>query len=375
MRPVLYKAGLDPVGLLDSDGKTLIDSAGNTLLASGDWYSQMSFSNFGIGALTDCISCEVTEERNGGYELEMVYPFTGVHFNDLETRRIILAKPNYADDPQPFRIYQITTPINGVVSVYARHIVYDLEGVPAGFCDVTSASAACSSLQNDTGIPHPFTITTDISSSAEFAVNYPSSVWSWFGGKEGSLLDIYGGEWHYDQYTATLKAARGQDRGVVIRYGHNLLDLEQEANIADMYTGVLPFWKNDTIGELVTAGIVDADGMFGFRRILTLDMSMDFNNKPTPLELVNKARTYMRSNNVGSPVVNITLDFAQTNERVDLCDTVTVLFEKMGITATAKCIKTVWNVLKDRYSSFQFGDAKTTIADTIVDLQKAVNRR
>lgn len=375
MIPILFKAGPDPVGLLDSAGKTLKDSAGKTLLASGNWYSQMSFTSFGIGALADCISCEVTEERNGGFELELEYPMNGVHFEELETRRIILAKPNYADDPQPFRIYQITTPINGVVSVYARHLIYDLEGVPAGFCSASSASAACTALQNSAAIQHPFTITTDVTTSADFSVSVPTSVWSWFGGKEGSLIDVYGGEWHYDKYTATLKAARGQDRGVVIRYGYNLLDLEQEANIANLYTGVLPYWQDMTTGELVNGGIVDAAGTFGFRRILSLDLAQEFQAKPTKAQLVSKAQSYIRNNNVGSPVVNITLDFAQTTEQVDLCDTVTVLFEKLGITATAKCIKTVWNVLKDRYSSFQFGDAKATIADTIVDLQRAVSRR
>ena len=375
MIPILFKAGPDPVGLQDSASKILKDSAGKTLLASGAWYSQMSFTSFGIGALADCISCEVTEERNGGYELEMEYPMNGVHFEELETRRIILAKPNYADDPQPFRIYQITTPINGVVSVYARHIIYDLEGVPAGLCSASSASAACTALQNSAAIQHPFTITTDISSSADFAISVPASVWSWFGGKEGSMIDTYGGEWHYDGYTATLKAARGQDRGVVIRYGYNLMDFNQEANIANMYTGVLPFWKNSVLDEIVTGGIINASGSFGFKRILTLDLSLQFSRKPSKEELITKARSYMRSNNIGSPSINITLDFAQTTEQVDLCDTVTVLFEKMGITATAKCVKTVWNVLKDRYSEFQFGDAAVTIADTIVDLQRAVSRR
>lgn len=375
MIPILFNAGPDPVGLKDSASKNLKDSAGKTLLASGAWYSPMSFTSFGIGALADCIRCEVTEERNGLYELELEYPMNGVHFDELETRRIILAKPNYADDPQPFRIYQITTPINGVVSVYARHLIYDLEGVPSGFCSASSASAACTALQNSAEIQHPFTITTDVTTSADFSVDIPISVWSWFGGREGSLIDVYGGEWHYDKYTATLKAARGQDRGVVIRYGYNLLDLEQEANIANLYTGVLPYWKVEVTGEYVSGGVVNASGTFGFRRILTLDLTQQFSTKPTKAQLVSKAQSYIRTNNIGSPVVNITLDFAQTTERVDLCDTVTVLFEKLGITATAKCIKTVWNVLKDRYSSFQFGDAKATIADTIVDLQKAVSGR
>ena len=374
MIPILYQADLDHEALQGSGAVELQGSGGSVLYGSGAWYTARTFTNFGIGALADCITCEVTEERNGGYELTFQYPLTGVHFDDIQNRCIVVAKPNYSDNPQPFRIYQITTPINGVITVNAQHIAYDLAGVPAGFFTASSASSACSTLASSAGVQHPFTITSDVTLSADFTIRTPSSVFSWFGGKEGSLIDVYGGEWHYDGYTCTLKENRGQDRGVVIRYGYNLMDLNQEANIANMYTAVMPFWQDINTGKVVNAGIINASGSFNFCRVLVLDLTQEFNEEPTKAQLATKARKYMRTNNVGVPSVNITLDFAQTTEQVELCDTVTVLFEKMGITATAKCIKTVWDVLKERYLSFDFGDAKPTIADTIVNLQKAVKR-
>ena len=90
----------------------------------------VDFSTYGIGVLADCISCEVTEERNGTYELVLQYPVTGRNYGELSSERIIKAKPNDTADDQAFRIYRITTPIDSVVTVYAQHISYDLSISP-----------------------------------------------------------------------------------------------------------------------------------------------------------------------------------------------------------------------------------------------------
>ena len=64
-----------------------------------------SFTTFGLGTLTDTISCEVTEERNGVFECILKYPITGQHYKLIAKERIIKAKPNDPGDPQAFRIY------------------------------------------------------------------------------------------------------------------------------------------------------------------------------------------------------------------------------------------------------------------------------
>lgn len=372
MIPILFPAEADPVALLDVNSVPLQDVNGVELLASGDPTVARLFNTYGLGALTDCISCEVTEERNGEYELVMEYPMNGVHFDELELRRVILAKPNHTDEPQAFRIYYMTQPIDGVVTVNARHIIYDLSGIPVVPFTATSAGAACSGLMSNAQVSNPFSIGTQIGTIADFKVDVPSSVRSWFGGKEGSLIDVYGGEWWYDNYTCTLMGARGQDRGVVIRYGKNLIDFEQEKNCEEVYTGVLPYWYDEESGTQVRANIVNVAGVYDYRRILVLDMSMDFETKPTKAQLKAKAETYITANNIGVPKVNITLDWVQTSEladRVDLCDTVLVEFERLGVSAKAKCISTTWDVLKDRYSRIEFGEPKTNITDTIAGMQ------
>ena len=55
-----------------------------------------------MGVLRDAVRCTVTEERNGAFELEMVYPITGQHYSSLALRGMILAKPNPYGEAQYF---------------------------------------------------------------------------------------------------------------------------------------------------------------------------------------------------------------------------------------------------------------------------------
>lgn len=342
-----------------------------------------TFTTQGIGALTDSILCYVDEERNGEYEGYLKYPITGVHYADIALRSIIVAKPNFTDDPQPFRVYEITKPLNGVVTVRFRHISYDLSGYPVEPFTASTLSAALSGLVTNCPVDCPFTLTSSRSVSATFKANVPASIRSWMGGKAGSLLDVYGGEWKYDGFTASLPSSRGQDRGVTIRYGKNLTALEQEENNAAVYTGVYPYWT-DAYGEnlvQITGRIVHntdtptySGATYDYERILPVDFSNKWESAPTEGELRSAAIAYIEDNEIGTPKVNLRVEFAQVSklvrDQVDLCDTVTVQFEKLGVTATAKCIKTRWNVLLDRYEEITLGDAKTNLAETIVSTKK-----
>ena len=331
-------------------------------------------TNYGVGALCDCISCKVTEERNGAFELAMTYAAEGVHTSDIQVNAILKAKPNFTDDPQLFRVYKVGKVIDGRFEVNAQHISYDLSGKLITEGSAGSCVAACALLQTKAG---NFTITTDKSVTANFSVSEPSSVRSWFGGKAGSLLDVYGGEWKYDNYTATLKQARGSDRDVEIRYGKNLTNLSQELNMENLCTGVVPYYidqdGNKTVGAKVLTGLT-----LDVPRDLAIDFSSDVNEESaTPIltQLANLATNYVNNNNLVTVKNSITLDFVQMGsiqDRVDLCDTVHIYFDALGISASAKCIETVWDVLEERYTSTTFGDTRTNIADTILEQQKEV---
>lgn len=335
-------------------------------------------SHYGVGSLRDCISCKVTEERNGSYELTMEYAAEGLHASEIQPNCIIKAKPNYTDDPQLFRIYKVGKTINGRFTVNAQHISYDLSGKVITAGSAGSCVAACALLQTKAG---NFTVDTDKSVTAPFSVSEPSSVRSWFGGKQGSLLDLYGGEWKYDNYHASLKQARGADRSVSIRYGKNLVDLSQELNIENLCTGIVPYYidnqtKAKTVGAKVPTGLVlDVD------KDLAVDFSQQVNpESATPIvtQLANLAAAYIANNNLTNVLNSISLSFVQLeglSERVDLCDTCHIYFEALGISASVKCISTTWDVLEDRYIETTFGNARTNIADTIANTQKEIEDR
>lgn len=325
-------------------------------------------TNYGAGVLSDAISCTVTEERNGAFELALEYPAMGIHAEDIAVNAFIKAKPNYTDDPQIFRIYKVGKVMAGKFTVSACHISYDLSGKLLTNGSAGSCAAACALLEASAG---NFTINTDKTLSGAFRASQPASVRSWFGGKEGSILDVYGpGEWKYDNYTASFKAARGQNRGVTIRYGKNLTQLSQEINMSNLATAVLPYYVDQN--GAVTTGTKTPTGLtLDVERELAVDFSSQVDpDSATPIstQLNTLATKYIANNNLTTLTNSITLDFVQLEgiaERVDLCDTVNIYFEALGITAQAKCVATTWDVLADRYTKTTFGDARTNIADTI----------
>ena len=331
-------------------------------------------ANNGLGILTDCLECMVTEERNGIYELTLKYPTSGIHAKELKERRILKAKPNYTDDPQLFRIYNIGKVLNGSFTVNARHISYDLSGYTITTGTAANAVLACDLLQNNA--PN-WTINTDKDVTANFKIYEPSSVRSWFGGKEGSLLDVYGtAEWKYDNFECSLLLHRGINRGVKVKYAKNLLTLTQNLDSDNIITGVLPFWRDSQTNEVVIGQTQSTSVSLDVPNVYTLDCSSTFQNKPTVAQLNAEATKYINNHNTQFVKQNIKLDFlqiGQLKDRVDLCDTVEIEYLDFGISGTAKCITTNWDVIKERYDSIEIGEPKTNITDTIVSVEKTSN--
>lgn len=345
------------------------------------------FNTHGLGVLTDAISCTVTEERNGAFELTMQYPDTGVHFAEITDRCIIYAIPSPYRAPQPFRIYRITRPMDGIIMVYAQHITYDLSGVPLNPFTAINAPDALSKLSLNAAVDSPFIFWTDKSTVASFAVSTPSSTRSVLGGSSGSILDVYGGEYEWDGFTVRLYGHRGYDNGVVISYGKNLTDIEQDRNISNVATGIYPYWTNAE-GALVTCDpkIVNAPGTYDFTRVVPVDFSNDFEAQPTPAQLQARAEKYVDDNKIGIPKTSITASFVQLEqfseyedlallEKCDLCDTVTIRYQQIGVEAKAEIVKIETDVLLERYNSVEIGDVRTNIADTIVGQQQEIKQK
>ena len=340
---------------------------------------ELNFTTNGLGKLSDCIDPNVHEERNGEFELELEYPVDGQHYADLDDHMIILAKPNPYMQAQPFRIYSISRPMNGIVTVNARHISSDLSGVVVKpFSAATVAASFTAMKANATPAIPQFTFATDKTTTSTMWVKKPSSFKSLLGGVRGSILDSFGGgEYIFDRFRIELKNARGTDRGFTIRYGKNLVSLKQNQNCENVYTAVYPFYySGDTLVDLGTT--VDIAGTFDFERVLSLDLTDKFDDVPTKEQIRAAAVKYIEDNDIGRPKVNLKVDFVKLSqysgyeeyeplEDIRLCDTVSIYFEKLGVSTSAKCIAMDFNPLTERITSIELGDAKNTLADTIAD--------
>lgn len=336
-------------------------------------------SHFGLGTLTDCLSCVVEEERNGKYELTLTYPATGIHAEDILPNRIIKAKANYADVPQLFRIYKVGKTMGGMFTVYAQHITYDLSGKVAVSGIANSCYDACIMLTNNYG--GGFQISTDKVVNGRFEITEPSSVRSWFGGKQGSLLDVYGtGEWHWDNFGCRLLLHRGTDRGAMIRYGKNLVDLSQELDTSNLVTAIVPYATNSETAITASGDPVPTGLALNYTRELAVDFSDDIvwdTAESIQEQFAILGARYVDQHRADLVTIQdtISLSFAQLedlSERVDLCDTVHIYYAALGITGSAKCVGTTWDTLSERYTKVDLGSPKVNIADTIKTVEQAL---
>jgi len=347
-----------------------------------------TFTTNGIGRLSSAISCECVEERNGQYEVELTYPIDGQHYSDIGIRKIIVVIPSDGATLQAFRIYKISKPINGKVVINARHISYDLSKNTSMPFSITSSPSACSQalagLKSHAVETCPFSFWTDVTTAGSYSQSAPASIKSRLGGVEGSILDQFGGEYEWDNFTVKLHRQRGslaELNGLTLRYGKNITDITQEENIASTATGAVPYWQ-DYEGDLVTLPEQAVYSQYASRYsqhlTVPLDLSEKFDDKPTVEALRAAANVVVNASEFGLPKVSIEVSFValwQTEEykdiaplqRVKLCDEVTVSFEKLGVDVTAKVVKTVYDVLAERYQSIQIGSVRSNLAMTLTD--------
>ena len=358
---------------------------------------QKTFNTNGMGRLSDAISCKVTEERNGQYELHMEYPIDGQLIEELRYSRIIYATPADGKSPQPFRIYRITKPLSGVVEIDAEHISYHMSHIPVLPFEAVGMDPAFEGLKNNSAEENPFTIEKEgafgTALANSFKVSEPNNLRALLFGSEGSVIDTFGGEWEFDHFRAILHKERGKDRGVTIRYGKNLTDLKQEENIQNTYTGICPYWKG--LNEDGTEQIVylpekvlhsTSASNYPYQRTKVVDFSSEFQEAPTADELRARGEKYIKDNDVGTPTVSLDVSFIALHEtqeyadmtriyHINLCDTVTVLFPALNVSTKAKVVKTVYDVLLDRYESITIGAVQAYLSAALAASQeKAVEK-
>lgn len=349
--------------------------------------TETKFDHNGIGILSDCVGYEVVIEGNGAYDFTMQYPMDGIHYSEIVDRAILKAAFDDEIAPQLFRIKTISKPMAGIVDIYAEHISYDLSGIPVSPFSATDIQGAFAGLKANAVIPCPFDFWTDKSTTAKFEVAQPASIRSRLGGVAGSILDVYGGEYEFDNFTVKLHRSLGRNRGVSVRYGKNLTDIKQEQNCANIATGIYPYWFGEVDGKPVVVElpekIVRAEGTYNFEKILTVDFSVDFESQPSVESLRSRAQSYVKDNKIGVPDVSINVSFVSLSdysenpaiqhlEKVALFDLVNVEFPELNVSSTAKVVRVVYDGLHKKIKSITLGNVRASISDTIANQQSAI---
>ena len=349
------------------------------------------FSTFGLGVLTDTISCEVTEERNGVFECLLKYPTSGQHYGLITKECIVKAKPNDTAADQAFRIYRITKPLNGIITIYGQHISYDLANVPVLPFTTESRSPQLILSQLLAGDTR-FTGWTDYSDAKAFSVTQPKSVRACLGGTEGSMLSQWHGEFEWDNFMVKFHSHRGQKTGVVIEYGKNLTALEQDEDNSGVYTALLPYAvytpegaDTETVVTLpeVTLPIVTSEIVRA--KTLIMDFSDQFGNDAPITEeaLRAKANSYIKANPLGATIPTVKVSFeplwkqpeySALLERVNLRDTVTIRHSALGVSVSTMVIETEYDTLAERYKSISLGQSKSSMITTISEVQSSVDK-
>lgn len=348
--------------------------------------NETDFTTLGLGVLIDELGTFAIEERNGQFYAEMEYPIDGKHFKELKNDRIIKADASNDLKDQRFKIIRIQKAAKGIAKIEAEHVsnlTADKQLAPnVGYRG--DAQTAGNIWLNNITDEHPFTFYSDITTNGggHWEVDEVENARQALGGVQGSLLDTYGGEYRFDNYRISLLKQRGNDNGIPIMYGKNLVDLEQEEEIANTYTSVMPYAIHQPEGAdepvIITLPeyFIDSEHVDKYARRKILKVNFTTDEIETVSELRERTKRYIRENDVGVPKVNLrvnfvdlakTLDYKEMAliEEINLCDWVVVYFEKLGIKTRAKVIKTKWNSTLERYEEIEIGEARASLTQSL----------
>lgn len=339
-----------------------------------------TFSNNGLGRLRDCISCVVTEERNGIYECDFEYQVDGANFELIQPGRIICVTHDDNGDIQPFDIVGFSKPLDGIVTFHCTHVSYRLNKAVTYSKNKNSLSAALTQLSGKS--PSPFTFSADFTASGYVASfdGVPKTLRQYLGGVEGSILDTFGGEYEFNVWDVILHKNRGERKDFAIRYGVNLLDYTNDTDYSETFNYGVPYWcgQNDKGNNICVVGTSQNNGssFIGQALKVPVDLSDRFETKPTAAQLEAEVVSYMKANNTAEPEENIQIDFVRLQDFEDydeyanlltckLCDSIRVIFPQYNEDRWLKIVKIEYDVLSDRYNTMELGKLSTTLADAL----------
>ena len=363
---------------------------------------EQSFDTYGLGEL-NVTKGTVTRERNGNYTLYAEIPVNDPAVASLEKEMKLKADAGLRTKNQTFEISRIVKDSSNLVKIYGQHISHKLEYMVLRNATAFSGSAfsALSIWRGALIGDLRFDVWSDIQTTGKgvFDISKMENARQALGGVEGSILDIYGGEYEFDNMTVRLHKQLGRTAPTVLEYGRNILSAELDETIESAYTSVLPFAtytpdkpegdtsdsQPDPVTVTLPENYVDSKykALYAHRRIKVVDFSSEFKsdskNKdiPTPDKLRKIATDYMDRNAIGKPKINIkieyadlakTLDYADNGwiEELELCDIVPIYYPQIGLTdETAKVTTVTYDFVNERNESVEFGDIGTNVRATM----------
>lgn len=364
--------------------------------------NEQAFDTYGLGEL-NVTKGNVTRERNGNYTLYAEIPVNDPMVATLEKEMKLKADAGLRTKNQTFEISRIVKDSSNIVKIYGQHISHKLEymALVNGMAFSGSAFTALATWHNATIGDLRFDVWSDIQTTGKgvFDISKMENARLALGGVEGSILDIYGGEYEFDNMTVRLHKQLGRTAPTVLEYGRNILSAESDETIESSYTSVLPFAtytpdkpegdtsdsQPDPVTVTLPENYVDSKykALYAHRRIKVVDFSSEFKSDskskdiPTPDKLRKMANDYMERNAIGKPKINIkieyadlakTLDYADNGwiEELELCDIVPIYYPQIGLTdETAKVTTITYDFINERNESVEFGDIGTNVRSTM----------
>lgn len=340
-----------------------------------------TFDSGFIGTFDNALSCNVVESLNGAFELQMQILNNDPIVDSIEIGSIIVAKPNQTFGNQPFIIEQIVKRIDGTIDIYAPHMSqHRAKLIPIAPFTATDLEDTISKISANSEEPNPFTITTDKTVSTSFSLDFPKTLRDLMGGSEGSIIDVYGGEWLYNNFDLTLMNRRGRtDSDLKVLYGSNMMEYVEtdEFSWSMSYTGILPYYKDEenlVVGDIQYSGHVDE---YPYKKTIVYDFTDKFEAAPTKVELETECVRFL----LGKGLVHVSIDvsfedlstlpmYGSLNDNVNyiqLGDTVEVINSVYNTQFRSRVRTLDYDVLLERYNTIKIGDQSQTINDVISD--------
>ncbi|HEK9782213.1 TPA: phage tail protein, partial [Streptococcus equi subsp. equi] len=370
---------------------------------------ETKFRTFGLGEIADAYEVRVTRERNGNYSLYIKYPLDGVFASVFKEELKIKSDAGRRTKWQTFEINRVLRNSKDHIEIFARHIsmrTQDIALKPFVSGSSIDAESALEVWRDNLVGDDTFDVKSDILTLGSFnwEVDKIGNARGALGGVAGSILDVYGGEYEFDNRTIILHKQMGRKAPTVLEYGRNIVSVEEERLLDGNYTSIYPYVRytpqpkpqeeasgKPHIGEqeqpeeqLVTLPEFILDGqyldLYAQRRIQMVDLSSHFNDdkkEPTVEEIRKLAQKYLKDNNVGAPKISIEVDYIDLSqtldyqdfrvmEEVELCDIVPLYYPKFGITTeTEKVVEIVYDVYTDSNHTIKLGTIGQSISKSL----------